>query len=687
MLTERRDLPARLAWEAVPYQDGHLVATSLPAGVHYQSGDGELSEVLSVEELGVTSMTRFDRIIYAGVSPSGTIYRLYGDERQFSAYKTIPDSYVWDMQVGPEGESLYVASGPGGKLHRLDEQGNLSTVATVPGHNIMDLVVHNDSLYVGDDRGGVYRLETPSAERESYSLESVYGFTRGEVAAMASDGEYLYLAVNVRQSTEGQQSQQQQRSELAAQLRQQSMRQQLKQRIKQSPKEALQGGMADSPAGPSLSPAQPSQSMLEAIRESAGSGQSNLFQGLSGTLVYRMDPPNQMNIAYNDPNEIVHDMEAADGNLFVATGGQGRLYKIKSDFTRVAYFQSDHRLILDVALEDGMPSTITTGEGAAIFQRKPFNKNDVYYRSSPMDAQLLSQWGTLKAIGANELQFRTRSGNSEEPDTNWTEWSRFRSRQQFSIESPPARFLQFEVRFRSPETRLKNVQIAYRIPNQQPQISTFDISPHPFRARHTHVRIPGSGEGGSSGSSPGQDGASMNMATRQIAWKAMDPDGDPLQSTLQYRPLGTEQWLTLAEPEELEGNSYNWNVADYSDGWYELRLEVSDKLENPPGQGYTAYQQLGPVLVDNTAPKVSQVRTGNGRLSFTARDKTSWILSAQYRINGGKWQPLQPNDGIFDQKKETFDFAIHGVDPGSDVIEIKVIDEGGNDALTRVGAQ
>lgn len=704
MLTERTDLPARLAWKSVPVGNGHFIATSLPAGIYLQTANGDVSNIMSLDQLGVTAMERHDDQIYAGASPSGTIYQYNANEnssdaRSFEAVATLSDSYVWDMEASPDGDGLYIASGPNGSLHHLDRAGNLTRVTTVPAHNIMTLTTHNGSLYLGDDRGGVYKLDAD--EGNDSSLTSVYGFTRGEVASISSDGDHLYLAVNIRQASGQQRNEQEQISNLAAQLRQQSMRQQLKQRIKASPKQALQQtAPTDSPLStptteadskPSIptrpTPQQSTQSMLEAVRQSAESGQSDLFQGLSGTLVYKMNPPEKMNIVYNDPNEIVHDLEAHDGTLYVATGGKGRLYKIKPDFTRVAYFQSNQKLVLNVELEDGQPTRITTGEGAAIYHRQPFNRRDVYYRSQPLDAQLLSQWGTLKSIGSSNLRFRTRSGNSNDPDTNWNQWSSFKQGNQISVPSDPARFLQFEARFRSPESQLKNVQIAYRIPNQQPQIGSFDISPNPYRMSVTQSHSPGGNGESSQGSSPGASQASQSgpMNVRQLGWKAMDPDGDQLASTVYYRPIGTSQWLTLVSSDEIEGSSYNWNLGDYSDGWYELRLEVSDQSQNPPGEGHTVYQQLGPVLVDNTAPAIRNLNRSDGTVSFTAQDETSWILRAEYRVDGEDWRPLQPTDGIFDQRRESFNFELSGEDiSDNSIIEVRAMDEGGNVTLRRI---
>ncbi|MFB6347271.1 MAG: hypothetical protein ABEK50_16225 [bacterium] len=717
---------ARLVWQAQPVRTDRRVVlgTSLPSKLLMNYPDTKPTVLKKTDGLGFTALHRFNGYIYAAESPSGRVYRV--DTRRDTAIHvtTLPDSYVWSMTTGSNGQHLYLGSGPRGKIYRLSSSGTYSIVTEVDGHNVLSLAVFNETLYAGDDYGGLYKVKHRTRSH------SIYGFSHGEVASLASDQDFLYVGVNKRA---GGDDSKRKRSQLARRLRKQAMKQRARQRLNQlhekKQKQApIPGQQRTSPQPgkpvPSLpkakpSPAsgkrpdlpqrrtqpkrttqprqnrRPSPTMLKAIRKATQQQDSKLFGGLAGNIVYRMKPPEEMNVIYNDQNEIVHELEARKGTVYIATGGKGRLYKILPDFTRIAYLETPHKMVLDVNTQNGLPSYVATGEGGSLVTTQSFEHSANTYRSSVMDAQLLSRWGTLKWTGQGTISVRTRSGNRSSPDTGWNSWSDWQQARTFSVPSKPARFLQFEIRFDNRDASLKNLQIAFKIPNQRPRIARTMISPNPnrqtkspFQSRQHQQSQKQQPPRKPPGQPPSQHGnSSMPDSVRQIQWNSVDPDGDDLHTFLSYRTANSERWISFTGDNPLQNPGYTWKTNSFSDGWYELKLSVTDKPSNPPGHSFTTEHVFGPVLVDNSSPEFHEVKVSRQSdsavsIQFTAVDSTSWINQCEFRVNGNDWRTLEPKDGILDEIQEQFQDTLKGIHR-NDVLELRISDENGNTQLLR----
>lgn len=669
--TSREPLPARLVWEARTLGDYQVVGTSFPSALYALDGSSEPVQIQKTNDLGFTALSRVDGTIYAAATPSGDIYQIDSNAESAEKIATIPDSYVWTMQPNKERNGLIVGSGPKGNLYEVSTTGDVHNKASLPVSNIMSMTQYQGTLYLGTDAGGLYRLENDD------SVKSVYGFNEGEISSLASNEDHLYVTVNQRQQSQRQKDQSENITQLADQLR----------RIE------LEGGSPRSSGEASeATTAEPMQSprsmMIQKIRQRNENGSSGLFAGLSGSLVYRMKPPERMNVVYSDKEEIVHDLATSGENLFVATSGSGRLYKIRPDFTRIAYFKANERLLLDVQTDrDGSLRTITTGEGGALHRTKSFEPGDVTYRSTLLDAQILARWGQLETVGNEKYEIRTRSGNTTEPDTGWTDWSSWQSSSNFDIPSDPGRFLQLDVRFFQRTAKLRKLNVAFQIPNQRPRIAELSISPNPVSSRFINTQEASSQDNSSHGENRSQRGEdpdieSQKLKQRTVSWKVVDPDGDPTRSRLYYRPVEGEKWVSLTGENYIDEQQFTIDLRNLSDGRYRLKLVTTDSFFNDPEHGFTIEKKSTPLLVDNTQPQFDTLTVSKQRARFTARDETSRIMLAQYRINGNEWQTIWPEDNIFDERVENFSLEFSEDVRSGDFVEFRLLDEGGNQALS-----
>jgi hypothetical protein len=165
-----------------------------------------------------------------------------------------------------------------------------------------------------------------------------------------------------------------------------------------------------------------------------------------------------------------------------------------------------------------------------------------------------------------------------------------------------------------------------------------------------------------------------------VSWKASDPNGDALLYNLYFRGKGEENWKELKKG--IKGTSYSWDSLTFPDGIYLIKLTVSDSPDNPPAYALTDEKVSRPFLIDNTRPRVKNLKTTLSGKVATVRGKAvdnfSLIKGIAYSVDGGAWISIYPLDKIFDSLSEPFQFTTAALSPGEHTIVIKVTDESGN---------
>jgi hypothetical protein len=78
--------------------------------------------------------------------------------------------------------------------------------------------------------------------------------------------------------------------------------------------------------------------------------------------------------------------------------------------------------------------------------------------------------------------------------------------------------------------------------------------------------------------------------------------------------------------------------------------------------------------------KITATRNVDGRIQVdaTANCSTGRLFAAAYAIDGGKWNAVQPEDGLFDACQEVFKFQTERLPVGPHVIVLRVRDIAGN---------
>ena len=73
-----------------------------------------------------------------------------------------------------------------------------------------------------------------------------------------------------------------------------------------------------------------------------------------------------------------------------------------------------------------------------------------------------------------------------------------------------------------------------------------------------------------------------HKSTISLTWDVENPDEDRLRYRLFFRNEAHSAWLPiLREHELLEQTDYEWETRTLPDGYYRVRVEVSDEASNP----------------------------------------------------------------------------------------------------------
>jgi hypothetical protein len=279
----------------------------------------------------------------------------------------------------------------------------------------------------------------------------------------------------------------------------------------------------------------------------------------------------------------------------------------------------------------------------------------------------------------------TRSGNLSEPDeTGWSKWSDEVPATEFvPIQSPSARFLQYRLTFASDESGevsavVDDVDVAYQVPNLAPQIKTVKLAAVPD-AEGAAAAAAAAMSQQSESATPhnGQQGTGKQT----ITWEAIDPNSDPMLYSVSFRSGSRTPWILLKD--KLKEPTFEWDTRSVADGRYEVRVIGSDAAANPKGTGKTATRVSEPLLVDNTAPQLGEIKAvtkGNGAtISFDAVDRTSTLATFEYSVDSSQdWQAVLPSDNIADGPEESVSFTATGLSGGPHQVAVRATDAQGN---------
>lgn len=161
-----------------------------------------------------------------------------------------------------------------------------------------------------------------------------------------------------------------------------------------------------------------------------------------------------------------------------------------------------------------------------------------------------------------------------------------------------------------------------------------------------------------------------------LRWDVADPNDDELAFTLFVRKEGWPDWVKLTET-PLTDRTYSWDTTAVPAGNYRLKLVASDRPSNPADTAMTRELASDSFVVDHQSPTVS-VAAEDRVVKIVLKDDLTRLVKAAYALDGGEWQAIFPDDGLFDTNRETITLALPNLKPGTHVLTVRATDAAGN---------
>ena len=403
-------------------------------------------------------------------------------------------------------------------------------------------------------------------------------------------------------------------------------------------------------------------------------------------------------------DEIVYALAARPDGLLALTGNRGHVFKIADDgsYADVAHLEAQQGLSLAVAENGVLIGSGNTGKlfrfGAATSQHE--------YASDVLDAGALARFGRVEVEpGSTGYELWTRTGNVEQPargrgDWGWSEWQQLKDG---AVASPAGRFFEWKAVLHAGGS-VGSVGVNYLPVNSAPVVDELMVAPgarvnaqnlaqNP--AQTVSIAFPSSNQGVTvtyDGATSAPLQAIKDRTAITVRWAAHDDDGDDLTYGLYLRGDGEKVWRLLKD--QITEKFYSFDATLIPDGGYEIKVVASDSPSHTPGDALTGAKESERFEVDTTPPVVSGLTVTEGIpcgsapcwksaiVTFDAEDAFSPIAHAEYSLDAGTWQFIEPVGGLSDSKREHYDArlpvsSLEGK-PGEHLITVRVYDRHDN---------
>lgn len=402
-----------------------------------------------------------------------------------------------------------------------------------------------------------------------------------------------------------------------------------------------------------------------------------------GTEIYALAEDQAPRKVWSSKDDIVYALAAQSDGLLAISGNRGHIFRIQQDgaYADVANLEAQQGLCLAQAHSStGNGVLIGTGNTGKLYSLG--NSATHEYASDVLDAGAYARFGRVEVDpDSSNYEILTRTGNVEQPvrgrgDWGWSDWQPLK---EGAVQSPAGRFMQWKAVLR-PGGVLGSVGVNYLPVNGAPEIDDLVVVPG------TRLNPQASNTGQQTVNinfpSPAQpvvplDTGSANTPLQAlkdrtgvtVRWAAHDENGDDLVYSLFLRGDGEHDWHLLKD--DITDKAYSFDAALIPDGGYRIKVVASDAPSHNPGEALTGSKESDRFEIDTTPPVVSALKAEEAlakcaqapciaplHVTFDAEDATSPIAHAEYSLDAGPWQYIDPVGKLSDSKHEHYDFQI-----------------------------
>ncbi|WP_239461296.1 hypothetical protein [Occallatibacter savannae] len=429
-----------------------------------------------------------------------------------------------------------------------------------------------------------------------------------------------------------------------------------------------------------------------------------------GTELYAIAEDQAPRKIWSSKEDIVYALDAQADGILAISGNRGHIFRIQKngDYADIAHVEAQQGLSL--ANAPGGAVLIGTGNTGKLYSLGKTQTHE--YASDVLDAGAFARFGRVEVEpDSANYDLLTRSGNVEQPirgrgDWGWSDWQPLKDG---AVQSPPGRFLQWKAILRD-GGQLGEVGVNYLPVNAAPNVDDLVVvpgarlNPQPSNPNQQTVNIsfPSTSQPAvvpvetSSATTPIQGVKDRGAVT--VRWAAHDDNGDDLVYSLYLRGDNEHDWHLLKD--NISEKAYSFDAALIPDGGYRIKVVASDAPSHNPGDALTDFMESDRFEIDTTPPVVSALKAeeqpiqcvrapcvGPVHVTFDAEDAASPIAHAEYAIDAGTWQYIEPAGKLSDSKREHYDFQIPAKSlegkSGEHLITVRVYDRHENVGLAK----
>ena len=649
--------PSTYVWSVAADKEGNVyLATGSPATVLRITPDGKSTKLFSSKDLTVQAIcTGPDGAVYAATLPSGKIYKLdsqTADRNEENATVVFDPAttaekpkYVWDMAFDHEGR-LYIATGGSAGIYRITQGQNPELFFKSDEQHIRTIAFDAaGNLIAGSDGTGlVYRID------KSGKGYVIYDAPKREITSVAVSPQGVIYAAAVGEK--GHTS---------------------------LPPLAVQGNAA-----------------ITATITIVQPGSIQAFNGNTvipdGSEIYEIATNGAPRKLWSGHDDIVYALRWQPDGLLAATGNRGRIYRIQEDgsYSDIAHLEASQATGFADSPHGLYIGTANTGK---VYRLSHEPAVEGTYTSDVFDAGVFSQWGRAE-IGSDVKNFDlyARVGNVDNPARNWSDWKKVTPNAgPLGLDS--ARFVQWKAALH-PGAEIASVGINYLPVNIAPEVDEIVVVPGArvnaggtqVGPQPTTINFPAQQNSNilNFNQEPGREplAALKDKAAVTARWIAHDDNGDDLTFSVYYKGEGEQNWQLLKK--KVKERYLTFDASLLPDGPYRLKIVASDAPSHNPGEALTGDRASERFLIDTTPPVVSnlaaQLAGGKIHATLTATDSATPITHAEYSVDAGPWQYIEPVGKISDSLTERFDFEapLPNSTATEHIITIRVYDRNDN---------
>ncbi len=647
--------PSTYIWSIAADGQGNVYAAAgAPARVYRITPDGHASVVFVPQELEVQALVAdTSGVLYAATSPDGKVYKIERSSSKNGKKTETPAAedkieadpnftssvlfdpktkYIWDLAIDPKGQ-LYVATGDHGEIFRVDRKGTSSLFFKSDEAHIRVLAFDTKgNLLAGSDGSGlIYRI---SPTGEAFVL---YSAPKKEITALAVDPAGNIYAAGVGEKRT---------------LPTQPIP--LSQPV-QSASVSAHGGMVQMGATAVSGGVNPAVSAIAPMTQLPTAG---------GSDVYQIAPDGSPRRVWTSRDDIVYALGFDDqGRLLAGSGNKARVYTIEGSGNYVDLLKASATQVTAFTKGPNNGLYLSTSNLGKVFLLGPQADSEGTYESDVFDAHIFSRWGRMEVLGSGNYDLYARSGNVDNPDRNWSPWKKVDMSKDGATDVPAARFIQWKAVLHPGPTpvRIDAVNVNYRPNNVAPAIDDVVVQ---VGVRYNVVSMPrASGEGSPVTTGPKFESAPPAVHDHQsisARWNSHDDNDDDLVYSIYYRGDNETQWKLLKD--KLTDRYYSWDAGLFPDGGYTIKVVASDAPSHSPDEALTSEKESTRFEVDNTPPRIENLNAalegGEVHVTFLAADNFSPIKHAEYSVDAGDWQFVEPVGLLSDNRVENYDFSV-----------------------------